>query len=314
LGVPSGLFVPSLLGGAAVGRFIGQLMRPIAIASPGVYALIGATAMLAGAARITISLAMILMEVTGEAGFSLPIFMVVMVARWTGNQFGRGIYDLHIIELKHVPLLEHDPEDCMIKMKVKEVMATELVSIQEQETIGDLVQKLSSCSYNAFPVLRDGRMVGVVLRDQLHFLIKYGEKYKVFGEDPKIVPWSIMGASLANKRVALPDDLMDDNKALDIRPYLSKDYHVMTEEACLFSCYNVFRQLGLRHLFVTSEADGKLCGIITRKNLILMEEEDIEQMEVAQKLSLRTSRTRRSASEELPVGTQMQGFGGLAGL
>eukprot|EP00438_Fugacium_kawagutii_P005805 Skav220019 [mRNA] locus=scaffold3413:75129:76842:- [translate_table: standard] len=48
-------------------------------AKPGTYALIGACAMLAGTARITISLAMILMETMGEAEFGLPIALAVMV-------------------------------------------------------------------------------------------------------------------------------------------------------------------------------------------------------------------------------------------
>ncbi|CAE8615621.1 unnamed protein product, partial [Polarella glacialis] len=122
IGVPSGLFVPALLTGAAFGRIVGQLLHsyvfPISegqlFAATGLYSLIGASAMLAGTARITISLAMILMEVTGNAEFGLPIFLVVMLAKWTGDVFNRGIYDLHIIDLKKVPLLEAKPETNMI--------------------------------------------------------------------------------------------------------------------------------------------------------------------------------------------------------
>ncbi|CAE7501483.1 Clcn7, partial [Symbiodinium necroappetens] len=67
-GVPSGLFIPSLLTGAAFGRLVGQLVAVLRdldtngnspfsfVAQPGTYALIGACSMLAGTARITISL------------------------------------------------------------------------------------------------------------------------------------------------------------------------------------------------------------------------------------------------------------------
>merc|ERR1719251_352681 len=74
LGVPSGLFVPALLGGASFGRLIGQALQGSAYisASPGIYALVGATSMLSGMARITISLSVILMETTGEAEWGLP--------------------------------------------------------------------------------------------------------------------------------------------------------------------------------------------------------------------------------------------------
>merc|ERR1712032_1717265 len=207
--------------------------------------------------------------------------------------------------------LEHDPEDCMIKMRAKEVMATKLVSFREVESVGEIHKVLYHCTHNAFPVLRDGRVVGVVSRDQLHFLLNHGEKHDIFSADGKIVPWIEMGASLAQSREGLKETLSEElsMKSLDLRPYLSKDYHTMSENACLFSCYNVFRQMGLRHLFVVNESDGKWCGVITRKNLILMEPEDIEDM------GLRGRRARRlSDGDDIPIGTMPQGFGGIAGL
>merc|ERR1719336_1745149 len=75
LGVPSGLFVPSLLGGASFGRLIGQALQGSAYiyASPGIYALVGATAMLSGMARITIPLCAILMQTTGEAEWAFRL-------------------------------------------------------------------------------------------------------------------------------------------------------------------------------------------------------------------------------------------------
>ena len=58
LGVPAGLFVPSLLTGAALGRWVGEVLNrtpewliPEAWAHPSVYALVGASAMLAGVGR-----------------------------------------------------------------------------------------------------------------------------------------------------------------------------------------------------------------------------------------------------------------------
>lgn len=277
LGVPSGLFVPSLLCGAAFGRLAGQAVHGWRIATPGIYALVGAAAMLSGTARITISLAMIIMEVVGEAGFSLPIFITVMAARWVGNMFGRGIYDLHIIDLKRVPLLEHDPEDEMLKMRVGQVMATDIVSFHEIELCGDIHMKLCGCSHNGFPVARAGRVVGVLSRDVLHFLLMKGDKYGLFDDPPRLVPFQPMHGELALVRPGLATMSTEmAGRLLDLRPYMSKDFHVMADTACLFGVYDTFRKLGLRHLFVTSEETGLLCGVVTRKNLILMEEEDVD--------------------------------------
>jgi len=275
LGVPSGLFVPSLLSGAAMGRLIGQSISHFGAASPGIYALVGATAMLSGAARITISLAMIIMEVTGSSSFSLPIFITVMVAKWTGDYFGRGIYDMHIIELNRVPLLEHDPEDEMIDMLVKDVMTTKVVSVTEEVKAGDLHKSLMSCTHNGFPVVRDGRQVGVVERDMLHFLLNYGEKYGIFEDDPRIIHHSFTSFYTVKACPPLaPFDHIEAvaDKLIDLRPYLSKSYATMQMDASLYACYNVFRGLGLRHLFIHDEGSGKVCGVVTRKDLILIED------------------------------------------
>ncbi|CAN0090876.1 unnamed protein product, partial [Ectocarpus fasciculatus] len=61
IAVPSGLFVPSLLSGAAFGRLCGHLLHKLddasgTFADSGTYALIGAAACLGGMARMTISL------------------------------------------------------------------------------------------------------------------------------------------------------------------------------------------------------------------------------------------------------------------
>ena len=43
-----------------------------------------------------------------------------------GNYFGRGIYDLHIIDLKQIPLLETSPADVMVHYVVRDVMASQV--------------------------------------------------------------------------------------------------------------------------------------------------------------------------------------------
>lgn len=115
--VPSGLFIPSLLAGSAYGRLVGQLLNmawPGSFAGPGTYvsrvvllefrrlcsprarcvccrySLIGAAAVLGGMARMTISLAVILLESTGDLTFGMPLMVVLMASRWMGNVFNEG--------------------------------------------------------------------------------------------------------------------------------------------------------------------------------------------------------------------------------
>ncbi|KAJ8321226.1 hypothetical protein KUTeg_001220 [Tegillarca granosa] len=105
--VPSGLFVPSLLCGAAYGRFVATLLVNYigydkSIYS-GTFALIGAAAFLGGVVRMTISLTVILIESTNEISYGLPLMLVLMVAKWSGDLFNEGLYDIHI-KLRGVPV------------------------------------------------------------------------------------------------------------------------------------------------------------------------------------------------------------------
>ena len=58
--VPSGVIIPALDAGAFFGRLMGQLISTI---SPGIFAMVGAAAFLAGVSRMTISLCVIMFEV-----------------------------------------------------------------------------------------------------------------------------------------------------------------------------------------------------------------------------------------------------------
>lgn len=61
--VPSGVIIPALDGGAFFGRLMGQWVTTI---SPGIFAMVGAAAFLAGVSRMTISLCVIMFEVSSE--------------------------------------------------------------------------------------------------------------------------------------------------------------------------------------------------------------------------------------------------------
>lgn len=99
--------MPSLAIGASLGHAVGLMMmiwqtsnpdfflfRQCAgladCVDPGVYALVGAAAMLAGVTRMTVSLVVIILELTGDFTNILPIMITVVVAKvirspwWTG--------------------------------------------------------------------------------------------------------------------------------------------------------------------------------------------------------------------------------------
>ena len=53
------------------------------------------------------------------------------------------------------------------KMKVKEVMSTPPIYIQDDETIVDLIEKIIKYNIHRIPVVKDDKLVGIVSRRDL---------------------------------------------------------------------------------------------------------------------------------------------------
>jgi H+/Cl- antiporter ClcA len=100
-GAPGGLFTPSLTFGALIGSALGWLwllIHPGGVI--GLYALIGAGAMLATATQGPISSLVLMMELTGEArAFALPMLTAIVVATATARLIERrSIYEARLTD------------------------------------------------------------------------------------------------------------------------------------------------------------------------------------------------------------------------
>ncbi|XP_077866634.1 H(+)/Cl(-) exchange transporter 7-like [Saccoglossus kowalevskii] len=192
LPVPSGIFIPSLLTGAAWGRLIGMLVNSMVDDTNidvGKYALIGAAAQLGGILRMTISLTVILIEATGNMSFGLPVMLVLMMAQWVGNMFNKGLYDIHI-SLNGVPYLGWEAPPMSAKIFAREVMCAPVITLHTVEKVGDVVDLLTREIHNGFPVVDEleedeqlegnhGRLKGLILREQLSVLLRHKVFLKV---------------------------------------------------------------------------------------------------------------------------------------
>jgi chloride channel 3/4/5 len=90
--VPAGIIIPSLDAGALFGRLIGQAIPGI---SPGIFAMAGAAAFLAGVSRMTVSLTVIMFELTGEVDYIPPFTIAILTAKWVADALSsEGVYGL----------------------------------------------------------------------------------------------------------------------------------------------------------------------------------------------------------------------------
>lgn len=112
--VPSGSFIPVFKIGAAFGRIVGELMHmwfptgmryggKLAEIIPGGYATVGAAAF-SGSVTHTISVSVIVFEMTGQITHIIPIMIAVLISNAIASLLAPSIYD-SIILIKKLPYL-----------------------------------------------------------------------------------------------------------------------------------------------------------------------------------------------------------------
>jgi CBS domain-containing protein len=176
---PAGLFVPTLLSGAAFGRIIGHILNCIApgyVTDSGTYALIGAAAVLGGMSRMTIAGTIIILEACGNPAYLLPLMLTFAAARYTGNAINEPMYDMQI-HLKELPFLEGSLKTLGLLNyhPIAELMSHPVVTLNEINKVSDVYDILSSKTHNGFPVVgKNGHLKGFILRKTLCNVIKLG--------------------------------------------------------------------------------------------------------------------------------------------
>lgn len=106
----------------------------------------GAAAFMAGVSRLTVSLTVIIIEITNDLANLLPIMIVVMTAKIVADFIIHPLFDKQI-EMKHIPYLEPNPVKEMKILMCKHIMAKRPKCCAEKETIGNI---LNVCDFYYF--------------------------------------------------------------------------------------------------------------------------------------------------------------------
>ncbi|KDP40151.1 hypothetical protein JCGZ_02149 [Jatropha curcas] len=296
--VPAGQFVPGIMIGSTYGRIVGMFVvkfynKPNI--EEGTYALLGAASFLGGSMRMTVSLCVIMVEITNNLKLLPLIMLVLLISKAVGDAFNEGLYEVQA-ELRGIPLLDSRPKYQMRKMTAKEACGSQkVVSFPRVAKVADVVSILRSNKHNGFPVIdhtRNGEtlVIGLVLRSHLLVLLqsKVDFQHSPLPCDPRgasstirhnfgefVKPASSKGISIDDIHLS-SDDL---EMYIDLAPFLNPSPYVVPEDMSLTKVYNLFRQLGLRHIFVVPRA-SRVIGLITRKDLLIEDNEDSASMEL----------------------------------
>ncbi|TBU33934.1 chloride channel [Dichomitus squalens] len=291
--VPAGIFIPTLGVGACAGRILGILVQwmqfsypdsaafavckgDLNCVIPGLYAMVGAAATLSGVTRTTVSLAVIMFELTDTLTYAVPVMLAVLVAKTVADALEpKGIYDL-VINLSQLPYLDAKHEYIwgpyqMSDVTDRDVEAIRLDQPNTVKSLRDQLQKLvdSGNSDSGFPILKaddDGlRMVGYIGANELEHALS------IVADDPdEVISFHAAGPHghfpLASSVSSLAET---GSNALGLDPY---DFSCYMDQAPLTVQDNsplelvqqFFTKLGARYVVVT-DSDGHYQGVIDKK-------------------------------------------------
>lgn len=275
LDVPAGIILPSFAIGSLYGRALGTAFKmwqesypdfflfgncepDVPCVTPGIYAIIGAAAALGGATRMTISIVVIMFELTGALTYVIPIMIAVMLSKWCGDIFGkRGIYESWI-HLNEYPFLDHRDDTTPPDVPAHKVMTivddiTVIVAIGH--TIDTLRNVLATTQYRGFPVVTDTSnpvLLGYISRNELSFALKHskntnsslsGETQVFFAHQP----------------------FADPAETLDLRPWMDQTPITLNSHTTFLVVLQMFQRLGLRYVLFSNK--GVLQGLLTKKDV-----------------------------------------------
>ena len=275
LQIPAGIILPSMAIGALYGRALGIVMElwqnnhPNALIfaaceqdrpciTPGTYAIVGAASALGGVTRMTVSIVVIMFELTGALTYVLPIMIAVMISKWVGDALGRrGIYESWI-HFNEYPFLDNREDSPIPDVPISQIMTR----VEELETLtarGHTLQSLQDflhkVPYRGFPVVVDNvenLLLGYISRAELRFALK---------------------AAIAEPRHLPPNTEVyfshhpsaDPQVTLDLRPWMDQTPITLNSNSTLHLTIDMFQKLGLKYVLFCDR--GSLQGILTKKDI-----------------------------------------------
>ncbi|KAI3336789.1 voltage-gated chloride channel-like protein [Xylariaceae sp. AK1471] len=281
--VPAGIYVPSMVVGGLMGRIVGHsvqwivlrfphwtiwgtcpLLQESTCVQPGVYALIAAGSTMCGVTRLSVTLAVILFELTGSLDYVLPFSLAILVAKWTADALEPlSIYDLltamnsyPYLDNKHKPIFTGNLAEIVSRVRrerVIDITTSPLVPATKLRTKLELLHRAGELD-GGLPILRDDVLVGLIPAPDLEFALDNLEDENsslcLMAEVPSI------------------DDEDDDTNRdpTDFTRYIDPAPVALDIKSPMDLVYECFAKLGLRYICVLK--NGRYAGMTHKKRFV----------------------------------------------
>ncbi|KAL9588558.1 MAG: hypothetical protein Q9203_002626 [Teloschistes exilis] len=289
LKIPAGIYIPSMILGALLGRIFGTAVQyPLSIVVsgansmlgldianggesgfrvvPGVYALLAAAATMCGVTRLTVTIVMIVLELSGSIDYIIPATATVLAAKWTADALEpRSIYD-HLTEVNHYPFLSNKSRPTNLGGTLADITPSGQSRHYVDTTDSCLVKASDLCTRLAslrslgevdggLPLLRNHVPVGFVTAPDLAYALD-----QMLGKDSdEDIRCLLVQDERYDVAVNMPNVV--EFRQIDDSTPMSLDIH-----SSLDLVYECSTKLGVRHICVLK--DGKYHGMVYKTAFI----------------------------------------------
>ncbi|KAF2182426.1 hypothetical protein K469DRAFT_752198 [Zopfia rhizophila CBS 207.26] len=291
--VPAGIFVPSMAIGASFGRMVGIFVQHIhesfpgsaffaacepdgPCITPGTYAFLGAAAALSGIMHITVSVVVIMFELTGALTYILPTMIVVGVTKAVGERFGHGGIADRTIWFNGYPFLDNK-EEHTFGVPVLQVMTTNVVSLPATGLeLRNLERIMNENQFQGYPIVEDSSsktLIGYIGRTELRYAIDRAKRDQMAPGHakcyfiPSTVPSDVRTPSSIMPAVTF--DTMSATSAqlrVDLSRFIDPTPLTVHPRLPLETVMELFKKMGPRAILI--EYRGRLTGLVTVKDCL----------------------------------------------
>lgn len=169
-----GTFGPTLIVGGLSGFVLARVINLLGIHElPETnYVLVGMAGLMAGVMQAPMTAIFLIAEITGGYALLMPLIITSAISFATIRTFEPySIYTKRIA--KRGDLLTHDSDQAVLTLlKTSQLIETDFKAIGIEESLGDMVRKVSESTRNLFPVIdRDGKFQGIISLDDIRHIM-----------------------------------------------------------------------------------------------------------------------------------------------
>jgi len=305
--VPAGIYVPSMVVGGLMGRIFGHFIQWLVYQhpnnwafgycsnsssgaieeciTPGVYALVAAGATMCGVTRLTITLAVILFELTGSLSYVLPFSIAILFAKWTADAVEpSSIYDLltdmnsyPFLDNKSTPVFDTELGDIVPRLRLDKVIDITISPYVKASELRIKLNRLQNAGEldGGLPIIREKLLIGLLPVPDLEFALDKIEAPEdetmclmSTSQHPANVHnhgwYTFRHADTVSENEEEDDD--DFSEPVDMTPYIDPAPVALDMRSPMDLVYQCFVKLGLRYICVLS--DGQYRGMVHKKTFV----------------------------------------------